>query len=157
MPRKCCVHKCKGNYTSSDQKVSVYTFPKDLAEQQRWLDALPKFIRTVTPNIGICSKHWPSDALFVKVKKHLRPAEPPSIFSGFSHLMFRQTAATTSRHTTVRKVLADSRNHIPDELEEFERQDRLSSAWSDFVLSLKTHSIIIDNDLFVVLDSSSSR
>jgi hypothetical protein len=115
MGRKCCVAKCKGNYLTSSEKVRIFNFPHDSIEQGRWLRALPNRIKVrqsfaylmlnlclniqfsidvfqkVTRHIGICEKHWPTDATYSKVKRFSRPLDPPSLFPLFHPLHFIQT------------------------------------------------------------------
>ena len=73
MPRKCCTmfdgKPCKSNYDSTEEKVTVYSFPKEASEQERWVPNLPnKLTCNISKNIGVCAKHWPVDCAKVKVR-----------------------------------------------------------------------------------------
>lgn len=140
---------CKGNYDSEEEKVSVYCFPKDETEKQKWIDALPNIINRVTPHIGICSKHWPLDAPFIKIRRYLRPQHPPTIFPGCPTTMLRQTVPSSSRQVDERGISSSSRGER-DEADAFEKQDRLPKNWNDFVDFISSHPIIAENDLTVV-------
>lgn len=153
MPRKCCVAHCKSNYESTDEKVTVYQFPKDSQEKDRWIASLPNVIDKVTPHIGVCVKHWPSTASYVKVKRYSRPSEPPSIFPGCAPSLQRQTVSTTSRSVDQRFVTSAARTQQPDEIEEFEKQDKLPS-WEEFCFLLPSKSFISDNRLTIVPEVS---
>ena len=63
MPNKCSVGKCRSN--------------------SRWIRALPNVVNS--ENVFICRKHWPDDCRMVKVKRLLRPQEPPSLFDTSSY------------------------------------------------------------------------
>ncbi|KAH7936721.1 hypothetical protein HPB49_003406 [Dermacentor silvarum] len=47
MPCKCCVPRCRGNYTG-DTKVHVFKFPRDQALRDAWIRAVPRENLTVT-------------------------------------------------------------------------------------------------------------
>ena len=45
MPSKCCVIGCKSNYDTSvktEGYISVYHFPEDKGERDRWISAVPR-------------------------------------------------------------------------------------------------------------------
>ena len=68
MPNKCCVGKCTSNYaTSNDGYISMFSFPKDSEEREKWLQALPNIIKEALPSMKICSLHWPLDAAMEKI------------------------------------------------------------------------------------------
>ena len=87
MPYKCCVIGCKSNYDTSVKKegyISVYHFPEDKSERDRWISAVPrsdlkeifakyeqketslvngkeKKMRKKKPALFVCRKHWPKE------------------------------------------------------------------------------------------------
>lgn len=132
MGRKCSVGNCRSNYdqrTSSDQKsVSVFGFPtQDRAELLHWLSLLPNVIDPdkVTRNMGVCAVHWPSNTPMKSVNGKLRPLNPPSVFD-VPKSFLRQTTSSTLRNTDQRLSFA-SRSAIPDELEQFNKADKIDN------------------------------
>ena len=65
MPYKCCVPKCKSNYLTEEkekkEKVSIYRFPPDKEEKNKWIKAIPRANLTVNNNTRVCRYHWPAD------------------------------------------------------------------------------------------------
>lgn len=49
MPCKCCVPRCRGNYTV-DTKVHVFKFPRDQTLRNTWIRAVPREDLSVTEN-----------------------------------------------------------------------------------------------------------
>ncbi len=85
MPRKCSVGGCTSNYVRKGvptEKVTVYGFPSDEVERQRWTSAMPNILPKVTPTMGICHFHFPRDVKMKRIKGHNIPVDPPSIFAG---------------------------------------------------------------------------
>ena len=146
MPRKWCVANCRRNYAYTDQKVSVYQFPKNIDEQQKWIDALPNLV-TVTPHIGVCRRHWSEVAELIKIKRYERPKDPPSIFIETPTSCVVQTK-TKSREIQRRGISVSKRNFGKDQLTEFEQHDKLPS-WSHFLECLRSSDIVIRHDLDV--------
>ena len=70
MPKKCCVYACRTNYNSEKtkgcDKLSVFRFPTNTDEQQKWIQAVPNANLKVTKSTVICELHWPDN--FEKVK-----------------------------------------------------------------------------------------
>ncbi|GFR79412.1 coiled-coil domain-containing protein 108 [Elysia marginata] len=82
MPNKCGVVNCKGNYDSA-HKCRVFRLPKNVHDQQKWLNVLPPregFV--IDPSqFFICEKHWPAETQMIKIPgASTRPVSPPSIF-----------------------------------------------------------------------------
>ena len=82
MPNKCSVVHCKGNY-NVENKCRVFRIPKDICEQQKWMDVLPprkNFV--VNPaNFFICEQHWEPNPPMTKLPGgSTRPSIPPKIF-----------------------------------------------------------------------------
>ena len=59
MPRKCSVGECRSKYLINPMKVTVYSFPTDKEEWERWVNALPNKIEKATKYMGVCADHWP--------------------------------------------------------------------------------------------------
>ncbi|KAJ2953599.1 hypothetical protein O0L34_g1205 [Tuta absoluta] len=61
MVYKCIVPRCNGNY-NRENKVSVFSFPKDENLRRLWISAIPRdFIPTV--NSKVCERHFREDQL----------------------------------------------------------------------------------------------
>ena len=123
MPLKCCVPNCNSNYKSSGEKVSIYKFPKDENEKQKWSKVIPRAKQVVTAYTALCRKHWPEDCTMVSVHGKNRPAEPPSIFLNIPITCF---ASPPSKICKTERASATTRNVLPDELAEFKRLDMLT-------------------------------
>ena len=82
MPKKCITRfegkPCSGNYNSSNEKVSVFRFPKDPQERALWVNALPSKVNVRDESV-LCEKHWPKDFQRKKCQGPLgyRPHDPP--------------------------------------------------------------------------------
>ena len=147
MPLKCCVPRCKSNYTSMNTKVPVYTFPKDLNEQKKWINNIPHIDFTVTKYSAVCRLHWPDDAAFVTDHGKLRPVKPPSLFPNIPRSCLKEPLPKE------RKTLTSSflRGIIPDEITEFEWQDLLS--FNEIKTVLRDYNDIIvykDENIFII-------
>ena len=73
MPKKCITHfdskPCTGNYDSSNEKVSVFRFPKDPQERALWVNALLSMVRVRNESV-LCDKHWPKGFQHKNVRGH---------------------------------------------------------------------------------------
>ena len=63
--KKCCVYGCNANYLSTLNKnenasKTVYRFPTDKDERQRWIDVVGKINANlkVTSEAVVCELHW---------------------------------------------------------------------------------------------------
>jgi len=97
--------------------------------------------------MGICALHWPEDATFEKVKGHLVPLDPPSIFPGCSSSFVRQLTQSNPRRVEERRISLTQRNeHLIDEQDRFEDADRIRS-FVDFknevILKLSPLNLIV--------------
>ena len=54
MPRKCYVGKCRSMYSGTDEKVTVFGFPKDNDEFNRRIRTLPNAMNNATKYTGVC-------------------------------------------------------------------------------------------------------
>ena len=121
MPRKCCTmcgnQSCKSNYRGHDY-VTIYCFPSDPYERDRWLKTLPNQLTCkVSNNIGICYKHWPSEFSAITVKGRKRPRDPPSIFDVPASFMQRSTSYKP-RDAEKRNLTAEVRTLITQNMQE---------------------------------------
>ena len=85
MGKKFCVYACKTNYSSEklkSDKISVYRFPKDEREKEKWIKAVPNANLRVSKDNVDCALHWPSGFEEIKVNGKSRPKDPPSIWPG---------------------------------------------------------------------------
>jgi len=151
MCRKCSVVGCKSNYDSQLESVTVFTFPKDEGELERWLAALPNRVN-VTSSSVVCRKHWPEDAPMKKIKRHFRPIYPPSIFPGVPPSNFQQIKPSPSRNVERRGLSLEVRNSIPDEIKAFNAADVISD-WPSFLSKLPTSDAVSVHKLLIVKDS----
>ena len=83
MPWKCCVSKCSSNYDTQNESIKVFKLPKDTAEREKWIAAIPLFheSNSTLDNYRVCRKHWPENIVMVKQSgRGSRPVVPPSVF-----------------------------------------------------------------------------
>ena len=52
MPRK-CVGKCRSRYSGTDENATVFSFPTDNDECERWIRVLSNTINNVTKCSGV--------------------------------------------------------------------------------------------------------
>ena len=142
MPYTCCLPTCKSNYLTSIKRegtVSVYRFPEDKVERDRWLSVVTRpdlraiFEKYETedkktrkkPAIFVCRKHWPQETAFFNCRGKERPIDPPSVFTpdgdSDSDSSCTQQAETVVRIT--KRALPSIRSVQPDELVSFLQQD----------------------------------
>ena len=126
MPRKCCTifdgKSCRTNYDATKEHPfeggTVYGFPSDLNEQERWERKLPNKLHaklknadgTIKKTVGVCFKHFRDDCP-TKVQRggsHV-PTEAPTIFGNTEPSLFTQTTPNVSRNPEKRNVTADAR------------------------------------------------
>ena len=100
--------------------MSVYRFPKDLEQRQRWVASLPNTNFIYTDNKRICQLHFPKTAKTKMVKGHLIFDEPPSIFKDIPPLCISKVP-----HKRNVSAITSARNSLPDQLEEFQALDKL--------------------------------
>ena len=132
MVKKCCMVNCDTNYASKKddggRKISVFRFPSEKnepEERKKWIGVCSK-VRAdlrVTDETVICELHWPENYPTYRKKGHERPSVPPSIFIGIPSSIVPDTLPPPQETLRSWNQL---RNMLPDELDEFERLDRLS-------------------------------
>ena len=139
---KCCVPLCKSNYKTSDTKVSIYRFPVDIDEKKRWIKAIPRSNLVVNKNTVVCRLHWPVDFKTCTYRGKIRPSEPPSVFNEIckSCISIPPKPRKTNNSSTV-----NTRNVLPDQLQEFRKIDSLN--FSDIIYKLSTNKeLVLYND-----------
>ena len=129
MPNKRCVYAChtiyqkeKNKIPSELNKISVYRFPSDNVEPEKWIKAIPNSNLVVTKYTVICELRWPPnfDTVIVRGGKR-RPKNPPSIWLGIT-LSQIPTANPTER--TTKRSLSGIRSTLDDELDTFLTRDK---------------------------------
>ena len=122
MPLKCCVPYCKSNYDTTSEKVPVYRFPKDSDECDKWCKAIPRANLKLTYWTVVCRKHWPQSCKLKCSRGKFYPVDPPSVFEGIpkSCLTTTKECARQTKH-----ALPSARNHQPDEIDLFLKQDAI--------------------------------
>ena len=105
------------------EKVSIYRFPPDEEEKNKWIKAIPRANLTVNNNTRVCRYHWLADCTtFIVSRGKERPTETPSIFDDIPASCL-SSPPPKPRKTTF--ASCSSRNIIPDELERFTEADKL--------------------------------
>ena len=127
MGKKCCVYRCKTNYSSDKSsgeiKVSVFRFPKEEGEKQTWVKAIPNANLTVTKDTVVCELHWPSG--FEKISKNgkFRPRDPPSVWP---HVPPCQVPTPAPPLRTTQRSSSSVRNTEEDQLAAFLASDTVT-------------------------------
>lgn len=72
MPNKCCVAGCKTYHKLQEKEnqtgnISLYSFPKNIDDRERWLAALPNKVFEPSKNMKVCSRHWETETDMIKV------------------------------------------------------------------------------------------
>ncbi|KAH7936734.1 hypothetical protein HPB49_003479 [Dermacentor silvarum] len=137
MPCKCCVPRCRGNYTG-DTKVHVFKFPRDQALRDAWIRAVPRENLTVTEHSRVCELHF-MDEDIIRDATHtdqatgrvmtvplshvrLRPDAVPSKFPNHSSYLSRKTARREDpdskrariENAALQKAIAESNEHLSE-------------------------------------------
>ena len=121
MGKKCCVTGCEGNYNNGT-KASVYRFPQNPAEKERWRKSIPRDNIPTHPDTVVCAAHWPRNFEYIVVRKKIRPKNPPSKFDEVKPSMI---PTPPPKPRTTKKAHASNRNILPDELASFVESDKL--------------------------------
>ncbi|RUS83569.1 hypothetical protein EGW08_008675 [Elysia chlorotica] len=103
----------------------------------------------VTDNMGICALHWPQDT---PLNSYGVPTLPPSLFPNVPASFIPSTSAATPR--TTKKASFEARNVSADEMEAFNKLDKLDS--STFLDTLRERMkdidvLVVPNDHNVML------
>ena len=152
MPLKCCVPKCSSNYKSSGCNKSVYKFPREESEKNKWFISIPRLNWTVTKFTAVCKLHWPDEAEFTLCRGKLRPIHAPSVFPNISK------RCLSSPPPKMRKTLSScsKRGINKDKLEEYKIIDNLNfgeiekylSNNNDLITYKQNNSIFIQSKVF---------
>ena len=119
MGKKCCVSRCNGNF-DADNKASVFRFPRDAAENERWRKVIPRENIPDSPDTVVCERHWPPNYEYTVYRGKRRPVNPPSIFTDVPASMI-PTPPPKPRPTTI--ACSSTRNVLPDEQSKFHEAD----------------------------------
>ena len=132
MGRTCCLYDCKTNYKSEikkrkkDEEIHVYRLPSEKKfprEHADWVGVLTKINANlkITKDTVVCSKHWPPNSpTFLHYGKP-RPVHPLSVFDDIP-LSIVPPPPPPPRSTI--RSSCQERNQQPDQLQDFEEQDR---------------------------------
>ncbi|KAG0439157.1 hypothetical protein HPB47_016738 [Ixodes persulcatus] len=90
MPCKCCVPRCRGNYTV-DTKVHVFKFPKDQTLRDAWIRAVPREDLSVTENSRVCELHFGHEDI-IREASHTDESTGRTITVPLSHVRLRPDA-----------------------------------------------------------------
>src|SRR5437867_4079358 len=120
MPFKCCIYGCTTNYRKR-KAGTVYSFPADTKERDRWIQAIPNKNFKWTASKKICRNHWPPNTPTRLARSGSAiPTEPPSVFESVP-ASCRPTVQPNARKNNS----FVERNAKPDEYEAFLQKDRL--------------------------------
>ena len=128
MGRKCCVYACKIYYSSEklkSDKISLYRFPKDETEKEKWMKAIPNANLRVSKDTVVCALHWPSGFEEIKVNGKPRPKEPLSIWPGVPS---SQVPASSPPPQPTKNACSSKRSIEEDLLSEFLSSDKVTFA-----------------------------
>ncbi|XP_075726174.1 uncharacterized protein LOC142767818 [Rhipicephalus microplus] len=90
MPCKCCVPRCRGNYTV-DTKVHVFKFPRDQTLRNAWIRAVPREDLSVTENSRVCELHFREEDI-IREASHTDVTTGRTITVPLSHVRLRPDA-----------------------------------------------------------------
>ncbi|KAH8028420.1 hypothetical protein HPB51_016533 [Rhipicephalus microplus] len=131
MPCKCCVPRCRGNYTV-DTKVHVFKFPRDQTLRNAWIRAVPREDLSVAENSRVCELHFREEDIIREASHtdvttgrtitvplshvHLRPDAVPSKFPSCPTYLSRETTRREDpdskrarmEHAAMQKAIAES-------------------------------------------------
>jgi hypothetical protein len=119
MPYKCCVYGCKSNYATGEKRT-VFSFPAEESERQRWIQCLPNRGFVWTENKRICELHWPVNCEKRPSKSGVQiPITEPSIWNVQQSCIPKPPGKKRAENSFT------MRNVIPDEIDAFEKNDKL--------------------------------
>ena len=105
----------------ADVQISVFRFPQDEVEKQRWISAIPRSNLEIKPDTVVCSLHWPAGYATVMKNGKVRPRDPPSIWPDTIPDSCIPSPAPSLRPT--QRTSSSTRNVIPDEYELYKQED----------------------------------
>ena len=159
MVKRCCMRPkfCNG------EKLTVYRFPSEKTEADnrvKWIRVCKKIRKdlVVGEETVVCEAHWPLDYPKYRKKGHYRPIQPPSVFLNVPPCVI-PPPPTPPRPTVASRTSNQLRNTLPDEIDEFEKLDRLSFPDFEQLLSnkrvLPVESTVFMNDGRLYVQSKS--
>ena len=104
---------------------TVYRFPTDKDERQRWIDVVGKINANlkVTNETVVCELHWPHGYETVRKKGENRSKYHPSIFEGIPQNILPNPSPKVRK---TQRTSNHARNTFEDELPEFEQYDHVT-------------------------------
>lgn len=138
MPFHCCVPGCRGNYSktkeTSEERVSVFKFPTDVALRNKWIRAIPRANLEVSNNTVVCEKHF-SQQFISRVLTATRddgtvltvPRKYPKLSDDAYPSLFPNTPAYLSEEPPIKRINPDSRREEMMLRDEQNFQDWMSS------------------------------
>ena len=103
-------------------KISVYRFPKDEPEKEKWIKAIPNANLRVSKDTVVCALHWPPGFEEIKVNGKSRPKDLPSIWPGVPHSQV--PTSSLSPRPTKKKACSSTRSIEEGQLSEFLSSDK---------------------------------
>ena len=123
------------------KKTSVFRFPQDSNENERWRKAIPRDNIPLSNDTVVCAAHWPDNFELKMVRGKRRPIHPSSMFKNIPPSMI-PTPPAKPRETT--KACTSKGNILPDQLSSFLENDKVT------FLGLQDELIIKRLDRFIV-------
>lgn len=127
MPNTCCVPGCRSGYRATTEKVSLFSFPPDKDQREKWKRAIPRQesgdFNFESKYTRVCAKHFDAsdivttydfningDAVSLERDKPTLKADAvPSIFGGLpSYLTKRKPRPRSSTNRSPRKRARES-------------------------------------------------
>ena len=142
MVRKCCILHCKGNYNDKN-KTKIFRLPSsknNVEEREQWIRAIPYKI-SVSRHTSVCENHWPSGYATVSVNGKFRPRDPLSVFQDVPKSVL---PAPPSKPRSTKRTSLIIRNMQPDELDEFQEEDKINlNSISETISTKKFYSPVV--------------
>ena len=109
---------------SDSRKTKVFRLPRNKDDREQWIQIIPRDNIRLSNDTVVCERHWPPDYPTKNDYGKKRPIHPPSVFKCIKPSLIPTIPATP--RPTASKCFARSRNTIPDELELFNKMDRIN-------------------------------
>ena len=101
--------KCTSNDKGTEEKVSIFRFPYNEKEKERWVNALPNKITDLTNEQAYVRNTGQIVISKLKGKREReRPAGPPSVFKGIPNSFSALTLVQKTRNLKKRKTDRES-------------------------------------------------
>ena len=114
---------CNSGYKSCPEKRTVYRFPANPVERQKWLDAIPTVVDHLKiQHLGVCILHWEDGFPVSKKGRYPSPAIPPNKWpASIPESCIRTPSAPRTTLNSTSKVRQESLE--VNQILEFEKQD----------------------------------